>query len=106
MLEFCAKAMAYAAPLSEATLTDDTMRYDAILRNVELIGEASTYVSDVTRALAPDVPWREIVGTRNRVAHAYLGIAPDTVWSILSEDRPALAKRLRMLLDTLRARAS
>ncbi len=106
MLEFCAKAMAYAAPLNEATLTQDPMRYDAILRNVELIGEASTHVSDATRALAPDVPWREIVGTRNRVAHAYLGIAPDTVWSILSDDLPALEPRLRVLLDMLRSRES
>jgi uncharacterized protein with HEPN domain len=34
------------------------------------------------RALAPDLPWREVVGTRNRMAHGYPGIAPDTVWSI------------------------
>ncbi len=40
MLELCTKAMAYAAPLSEATLTEDAMRYDAILRNIELVGEA------------------------------------------------------------------
>jgi uncharacterized protein with HEPN domain len=79
MLEFCTKAMAYAAPLSEATLTEDAMRYDAILRNIELIGEASTHVPASIRGLAPEVPWREFVGTRNRVAHGDLGIAPDTV---------------------------
>ena len=103
MLEFCTRAIAYAAPLNEATLTSEAMRYDAILRNLELIGEASTHLSDLTRALAPDIPWREIVGTRNRVAHGYLGIAPDTVWSILSEDLPAWVPRLHKLLDTLRA---
>jgi uncharacterized protein with HEPN domain len=78
------------------------MRYDAILRNVELIGEASTHLSAATRALAPEVPWREIVGTRKRVAHGYLGIDPDTVWSILAEDLPALRRSLGALLATLR----
>ena len=93
MLEFCAKAIGYAAPLTAATLTDDPMRYDAILRNIELIGEASTHVSQPARALAPGVHWREIVGTCNRVAHGYLGIAPETVWSILTEDLPDLQAR-------------
>lgn len=102
MLEFAAKAMDYARPLTEATLTDEPMRYDAILRNLELIGEASTHVSAATKVLAPDVPWREIVGTRNRVAHGYLGIAADTVWSILQDDLPGLCVKLRALLALLR----
>lgn len=101
MLEFCLKAMAYAAPLTEGTLLDEPMRYDAILRNIELIGEASTHLAPATRALAPEIPWREIVGTRNRVAHGYLGIAPDTVWSILNEELPVLRDQLRALLARL-----
>lgn len=102
MLEFSAKALTYAAPLTEATLTADPMRYDAILRNLELIGEAATHVSAATKALAPDVAWRAIVGTRNRVAHGYLGIAPDTVWSILQDDLPVLQRGLQQLLTRLR----
>lgn len=101
MLEFCGKALSYAQGLTEATLTADPMRYDAILRNLELIGEAATHVPIKVRELAPDVPWREIVATRNRVAHAYLGIAADTVWSILCSDLPRLQQgllRLRGLL--------
>lgn len=98
MHEFCSRALAYAAPLTAATLTSDTMRYDAILRNLELIGEAATHVPELLRSLAPDVPWRQIVATRNRVAHAYLGIDPDTVWSILRDDLPALQLALRALL--------
>ena len=102
MLEFCNKAITYAAPLTEATLTADGMRYDAILRNIELVGEASTHIPPATRALAPDVPWRDIVGTRNRVAHGYLGIAPDTVWNIITDDLPALRATLEALLVKLR----
>jgi len=51
--------------------------------------------------LAPDVPWREIVGTRNRVAHGYLGISPTTVWDILTVELPALRPRLEALLSRL-----
>lgn len=74
------------------------MRYDAILRNIELIGEAATRLGPAERALAPAVPWREIVGTRNRVAHGYLGISPATVWDILNVDLPALEPLLQELL--------
>ncbi|RZJ11946.1 MAG: DUF86 domain-containing protein [Rubrivivax sp.] len=98
MIEFCGKALAYSSVLTDATLTVDAMRYDAILRNLELIGEAATHVPDALRAIAPDVPWRQIVATRNRVAHAYLGISADTVWSILHDDLPALDLALRALL--------
>jgi uncharacterized protein with HEPN domain len=102
MLSFCKRAMGYAAPLTESTLTADQMRYDAILRNIELLGEASTRLTDDTRALAPEVPWREIVGTRNRLAHGYLGIAAETVWSIINDDLPPLQRKLEALLAKLR----
>ena len=101
MLEFCERAMRYAAGQSLEALLQDTMRYDAILRNIELIGEASTHLAPADRALAPAVPWREIVGTRNRVAHAYLGISPTTVWDILTVELPSLRSQLLDLLKRL-----
>ena len=101
MLEFCDRALAYAAGQSREAMDADRMRYDAILRNLELIGEAATHVTAEQRALAPQVPWRQIVATRNRVVQAYLGIAADTVWSILHDDLPALRLSLVSLLDAM-----
>jgi uncharacterized protein with HEPN domain len=98
MIEFCTRALTYSSALTEETLTTEPMRYDAILRNLELIGEAATHVPELVRAMATDVPWRQIVATRNRVAHAYLGIAAETVWSILRDDLPALKLALQALL--------
>ena len=98
MLEFCEHAMDYAQGHDINGLLRDTMRYDAILRNIELIGEAATRLGPAERALAPAVPWRQIVGTRNRVAHGYLGISPTTVWDILSVELPALRPLLLELL--------
>lgn len=48
----------------------------ALTRLLEIIGEAAKYVSEPTRALAPNIPWREIAGTRDRIAHGYFDINP------------------------------
>ncbi len=101
MLEFCGRALDYAAGVSRESLDADQMRYDAILRNLELIGEAATHVESEHRALASNVPWREVIATRNRVAHAYLGIDADTVWSILRDDLPTLRTALTALLNAI-----
>lgn len=101
MIEFAGLAMEYAQGLSEDTLAAERMRYDAILRNLELVGEAATHVPDEVRLLGPDVPWRKIVGARNRIAHGYLGIARETVWNILDQQLPGLLKALQALLQRL-----
>ena len=103
MLEFSERAMRYAKDHNIDGLLRDTMRYDAILRNLELIGEAATHVPAAERALAPSIPWREIIGTRNRVAHGYLGISPGTVWDILTVEMPALSRSLAELLSRIPA---
>jgi uncharacterized protein with HEPN domain len=77
------------------------MRHDATLRNLELIGEAATRVSQDIRDKAPQVPWRQLVATRNRLIHAYLGIDDDIVWSIVTDDVPALRRPPRELLATM-----
>lgn len=77
--------MTYIAGHDLASLLADRMRYDATLRNLELIGEAATHVPADIQRLASEIPWRQVVATRNRLAHAYLGIEPDTVWLILTQ---------------------
>jgi len=98
MLEFCQRAREYAAGKSLDALLADRMRYDAILRNLDLIGEASTHVQAHHEAIAPDVPWRLVIGTRNRLAHACLGIAAETVFNISHHDLPALELPLKRLI--------
>ena len=73
------------------------MTYDATLRNLELIGEAATHISDELRADHADIPWRLIIATRNRLIHAYLGIDNDTIWSIIQDDIPVLLSALKDL---------
>lgn len=74
------------------------MRYDATLRNLELIGEAATHVPADVRDAAADVPWRLIIAVRNRLIHGYLGIDDDTLWSIVNDDLTPLRAALARLL--------
>lgn len=69
MVTFCDKVLGFTQGLDGTSFAADVMRYDATLRNLELIGEAATHVPGDVRALVPDVPWRMIVAVRNRLIH-------------------------------------
>lgn len=94
----CDKVLLYTRGLERTTFAADPMRYDATLRNLELIGEAATRLPETVRESAPDVPWRLIVAVRNRLIHGYLGIDDDTVWSIVTDDVVPLRAALARLL--------
>ena len=100
MRTFCERVLAYSQGVEREAFAADDMRYDATLRNLELLGEAATHVPDELRARAPGIPWRQVIATRNRLIHAYLGIDLDTVWSIVRDDVPALHRALIALLAT------
>jgi len=71
------------------------------VRNLELIGEAATHVPDAVRVANPQIPWRLIIATRNRLIHGYLGIDNDTLWSIIRSDIPSLLPHLIALKENL-----
>ena len=73
MLEFSESVLVYTAGHDLESLGSDAMRLDATLRKLSPIGEAAMRVPDDIRALAPSIPWRKIVATRNRLMHAYKG---------------------------------
>jgi uncharacterized protein with HEPN domain len=77
--------------LDQAGFESSLKTYDATLRNLELIGEAATHIPQAVRDGAPEIPWRQVIATRNRLIHGYLGIDNDTLWSII-EGRPESAK--------------
>lgn len=97
MIGFAEKVIAYTAGLDQERFIASGLNYDATLRNLELIGEAASHVPDTIRAAHPQVPWRLVIATRNRLIHGYLGIDNDTLWSIVVSDVPALLSSLRGL---------
>ncbi len=97
MIQFAGKVLTYTAGMDRARFIDDSLTYDATLRNLELIGESATHVPQEVREASPEIPWRQIIATRNRLIHAYLGIDDDTIWSIIKDDLPELSAKLREL---------
>lgn len=100
MLAFCERILVGASNIDRDSLAADAIRYDAALRHLELIGEAATHVADELRAQAPNIPWRQLIATRNRLIHAHLGIDTDTLCSIVNDDVPALRQERPGLLNT------
>ena len=100
MIQFAERVMLYTQGLDKHTFLADLRTYDATLRNIELIGESATHIPDDVSEAHPEIAWRSIIGARNRVAHAYLGIDDDVVWDIVQADIPILLSSLRALLDS------
>ncbi len=97
MIAFSQKVLTYTKGLDLAGFVGSGLAYDATLRNLELIGEAATHIPEDVRAAHPQIPWRMIVATRNKLIHAYLGIDADTLWSIIRDDVPQLLSELILL---------
>jgi uncharacterized protein with HEPN domain len=100
MIGFAQKVQAYTSELDQAGFVANELIYDATLRNLELIGEAATHIPVEVRASRDDIPWRQIIATRNRLIHAYLGIDDDTLWSIMWDDVPSLIVALQRLKNS------
>ena len=103
MIGFCERVLDYTAGLDKDVFVASPMPYDATLRNLELIGEAAAQIPETVRDAHPEIPWRAIIGTRNRLAHAYLHIDDDIVWTLIVDAVPELLAALRTLRDTVGA---
>ena len=100
MRAFSHKVLLYTEGFDQARFVASGLNYDATLRNLELIGEAANQIPEAIRATMPQIQWRQIIAVRNRVAHGYLGLDNDTLWSIIREDVPALIIELEKLKTT------
>lgn len=75
------------------------MIQDAVVRNLEILGEAVKGVTEATREAHPEIPWKKITGTRDRVIHGYFRVDLDIVWEIIEKELPVLRDRMATLLS-------
>lgn len=81
-----------------ADLDSDTAFSFAIVRAIEVFGEAASRISSATRSQTPELPWQAIIGMRNRLIHAYFDIDHDTVWTAATQEIPELLLILLSLI--------
>ncbi len=99
MLDHVEEAISLGGGRVRADLDTDRVFFLALLKLVEIVGEAATRVSDGMRTAHPEVPWREVIGTRNRLVHGYDAVDCDILWEIVAADFPVLAAQIKSILD-------
>lgn len=97
MLAAARACLLYMAGRSRSDLDDDPMLRDAVVRQLEVLGEAASRVGTETRLANPAVPWRGLTGMRNVLIHAYHRVDLDEVWQTTAVDLPPLLKVLERL---------
>ena len=95
MLDYAQKAVQFTKGRSRADLDTNEMLALAVIHLIEIIGEASRSVSEEFREKHPEIPWEQISGTRNRLAHGYIDVDLDIIWAIVKKDLPGLIRRLK-----------
>jgi uncharacterized protein with HEPN domain len=90
----------YTTDGQEAFFSDGKTQ-DAVIRNIEIIGQAVKGISESTRALEPAVPWRRIAGMRDKLIHEYLGVDLALVWDVVEQELPILRPQLEELRERL-----
>jgi uncharacterized protein with HEPN domain len=99
MMEAARSALSFAGGRTRYDLNEDEMLVFALVKAVEIVGEAAAQVSDTTREALPSIPWPDIVGMRNRLVHAYFAINLDILWQTIEHDLPLLISLVCPLLS-------
>lgn len=101
MIDAAEKSRAFIHNHTRADLETDEMLRLALMKLMEIVGEAASRTSPELRAQYPNIPWREVVSMRNRLTHGYFEVNLDILWNVLQNDIPSLITALRSILESL-----
>lgn len=99
MLDAAHDALSFVAGRSREMLDTDRMFAFALVRAIEIIGEAAARVTQETRDQYPQIPWKNIIGMRNRIVHDYVSVDLDIIWEIATARLPELIIELKRILS-------
>lgn len=100
ILEAIEEIERYAVRGSEAFLQDELVQV-WMVHHLQIIGEAASRLPPDLRTASPGVPWKQVIGLRNILVHAYFRVDPDEIWAVVDHDIPALREEVVRLLATL-----
>lgn len=92
------RILTYTAGLAYQQFMEDIKTQDAVVRNLEIIGEATKNLSANLRKSHPSVPWKDLMGVRDKMIHHYFGVNYEIVWTIANEELASLLPRLEEIL--------
>ena len=95
ILQAISKIRNYTAGVTRKSFAQDSMRIDAVVRNLEIIGEAAKMVPESIRAEYPNIEWKKIAGLRDILAHHYFEVDLDIVWDVVQNKLSTLDHELR-----------
>lgn len=98
MLDAAREALSFIEGRSRQDLMADRLFLLAVVKEIEIIGEAASQISPETRTAAAGIPWPKIVAMRNRLTHAYFEWDLDAVWAVLTNSLPPLITELEKVL--------
>ena len=102
MITACEKIQRYIARRPRSVFESDEQAFDAVLKNLEVIGEAAKRLPTEVKDSHPEIAWRDIAGLRDIIVHEYFGLDLDIVWDVVDKRVPALLVQLRNLRDSLK----
>lgn len=91
------KIIRYVCSMTFDAFCEDSKTVDAVIRNLEVIGEATKNISESLKMQTPDIAWRGMAGLRDRLIHNYFGVDIEIVWKIAVDEIPVLLERLRSM---------
>ncbi|MBM3811242.1 MAG: DUF86 domain-containing protein [Acidimicrobiia bacterium] len=98
ILDAASEVAAFIDGRAAEDLSSDRMLLLALVKEIEIIGEAATQISEELRGSSPEIPWAKIKGMRNRLIHAYSDVNVDLIWSTVVSDLPQLVRALSNVL--------
>ena len=101
MLESLEKIERYTTGLTFERFARDDRTVDAVVRNLEVIGEVARQIPSEVRERYPEVPWRRVIGLRNVVVHEYFAVDVEIVWTVVRQSLPELKEALRRMMAEL-----
>ena len=101
MLDAAQEAMSFARGKKREDLDRERMLVLSLLKDIEIVGEAASKVSENCRQEHPEIPWKDIVTMRNRLIHGYFDINLDVVWKTATEELPLLVQKLQRVISLL-----
>ena len=95
------KILQYTEGMEESSFCADEKTTDAVIRCIEIIGEAVKNIPETVRSTYPKIPWKQMAGMRDKVIHDYFGVQLKTVWKVVQEVIPDLMEKMKKIRDEI-----